>query len=74
MTEKHRNTERDTESSTHQRAPFSEPLADGMDPTAPGAAHEPSGVDAPNRPNTGVAEGREHQHPHRTEMAKAERG
>jgi hypothetical protein len=35
--------ERDTESPSHQRAPFSDPVPG--DPTAPGAPHEPGGVD-----------------------------
>jgi len=34
---------RDTASDTHQRAPFNDPLRGGMDPTAPGAPHEPGG-------------------------------
>ena len=34
---------RDTESPTHQRAPFNDPLREGLDPTAPGAPHEPGG-------------------------------
>ena len=35
----------DTESPSHQRPPFADPLADGADPTAPGSPHEPGGVD-----------------------------
>ena len=34
---------RDTESPSHQRAPFSDPIPG--DPTARGAPHEPGGVD-----------------------------
>ena len=33
------------ESQAPARAPFSDPLAGGMDPTAPGAPHEPGGTD-----------------------------
>ena len=33
------------ESQSPPRAPFSDPLAGGMDPTAPGAPHEPGGTD-----------------------------
>lgn len=69
MTERHRNTERDTESATHQRAPFSDPLADGMDPTAPGAPHEPGGVDyAQSEPRSGADRGTDQRpdgHDHR---------
>ena len=35
----------DTESPSHQRPPFSDPLAGRVDPTSPGAPHEPGGVD-----------------------------
>lgn len=41
--DKHLN--RDIASPSHQRAPFSDPLADGADPTSPGAPHEPGGTD-----------------------------
>ena len=34
---------RDTSSPSHDRAPFNDPLRDGLDPTAPGAPHEPGG-------------------------------
>lgn len=37
--------DRQDDSSTHDRPPFADPLADGMDPTAPGAPHEPGGSD-----------------------------
>lgn len=37
--------DRDTASPSHQRAPFADPLADGIDPTSPGAPHEPGGTD-----------------------------
>lgn len=36
-------SKRDIESPTHQRAPFNDPLRDGLDPTSPGAPHEPGG-------------------------------
>ncbi|MGH7638117.1 MAG: hypothetical protein ACREOK_10745 [Gemmatimonadaceae bacterium] len=36
---------RDIASPSHQRPPFSDPLADGADPTSPGAPHEPGGTD-----------------------------
>lgn len=39
------NLNRDIASPSHQRAPFSDPLADGADPTSPGAPHEPGGTD-----------------------------
>ena len=35
--------ERDVASPSHQRPPFADPLAGGIDPTAPGAPHEPGG-------------------------------
>ena len=34
---------RDIASPSHQRPPFSDPLAGGADPTSPGAPHEPGG-------------------------------
>lgn len=34
---------RETESPTHQRATFNDPLRDGLDPTAPGSPHEADG-------------------------------
>ena len=34
---------RDTPSPSHERAPYSDPLRDGLDPTSPGAPHEPGG-------------------------------
>jgi hypothetical protein len=34
----------DTETPSHDRAPYSDPVAGG-DPTAPGAPHEPGGED-----------------------------
>lgn len=36
---------RDIASPSHQRPPFSDPLAGGADPTSPGAPHEPGGTD-----------------------------
>ena len=35
----------DKASDSHQRAPYSDPLAGNLDPTAPGAPHEPGGTD-----------------------------
>lgn len=35
--------DRDIASPSHQRPPFSDPLPGGVDPTAPGAPHEPGG-------------------------------
>jgi len=35
--------DRDTASPSHQRPPFADPLPGGLDPTAPGAPHEPGG-------------------------------
>jgi hypothetical protein len=45
MADSTRDRDRDTESPTHQRPSFSDPLAGGIDPTAPGAPHEPGGTD-----------------------------
>jgi hypothetical protein len=36
---------RDIASPSHQRPPFADPLAGGVDPTSPGAPHEPGGTD-----------------------------
>ena len=51
--------DRDFASRSHQRPPFADPLAGGIDPTAPGAPHEPGGeamrqsrVKNPNTPST----------------------
>jgi hypothetical protein len=44
MTDRQNDSPRDTESRSHQRPPYSDPLPTG-DPTAPGAPHEPGGVD-----------------------------
>lgn len=35
--------DRDSASPSHQRPPFADPLPGGIDPTAPGAPHEPGG-------------------------------
>lgn len=35
--------DRDIATPSHQRPPFADPLPGGMDPTAPGAPHEPGG-------------------------------
>ena len=45
MAAEHRSDDhtRDTESPQHRRATFNDPLPGGMDPTAPGAPHEPGG-------------------------------
>lgn len=40
-----RKAQPDTESPSHQRPPFADPLAGRVDPTAPGAPHEPGGED-----------------------------
>lgn len=39
------NLDRDIASPSHQRPPFADPLAGGVDPTSPGAPHEPGGTD-----------------------------
>jgi hypothetical protein len=41
---------RDTETPSHQRASFNDPLPGG-DPTAPGAPHEPGGEAVTQQPN-----------------------
>ena len=38
-------TNTDTETPSHQRPPFADPLPGAVDPTAPGAPHEPAGTD-----------------------------
>ena len=45
MREKGENGTPDTETPSHQRPPFADPLAEGADPTAPGSPHEPGGSD-----------------------------
>jgi hypothetical protein len=37
--------DRDIASPSHDRPPFADPLAEGVDPTSPGAPHEPGGTD-----------------------------
>lgn len=46
---------RDTETPSHQRADFNDPLPGG-DPTAPGAPHEPGGEAFTQKPNPATSE------------------
>ena len=43
--DKDKDLDRDIASPSHQRPPFADPLAGGIDPTSPGAPHEPGGTD-----------------------------
>ena len=45
----------DTETKSHQRADFNDPLPGG-DPTAPGAPHEPGGEGFTQAPNPSTSE------------------
>ena len=46
---------RDTETPSHQRADFNDPLPGG-DPTAPGAPHEPGGEGFTQAPNASTSD------------------
>jgi hypothetical protein len=46
---------RDTETPSHQRADFNDPLPSG-DPTAPGAPHEPGGEAFTQAPNPSTSD------------------
>lgn len=46
---------RDTETPSHQRASFNDPLPGG-DPTAPGAPHEPGGEGFTQKPNPSTSD------------------
>lgn len=55
--------DRDVASPSHQRPPFADPLPGGIDPTAPGAPHEPGGealrqskVKNPATPSTSLSD------------------
>jgi hypothetical protein len=52
----HDDTDKATDS--HQRAPYSDPLAGNLDPTSPGAPHEPGGTDY-NQSKEGQERGRD---------------